>query len=491
MPLPSANVQSPEETSYSEGVQSPSASPLVVGFDLDLTLTDPRPGVRRIYEEIAARSGHPIDVDVVVGRLGPPLEWEIGQWLPADLVEDNATYYRTVYDDVATPVTAMLPGADAAIEAVRRLGGRVLVVTAKQAATAETTLRHVGIEVDEVIGGLWAEAKGEALRERGGTVFVGDHPGDVRAARTAGAVAVGVRTGGVEPEGADVVLDDLTGFPGWLEEHELTTRLAALDTRLRELGRVVVAFSGGTDSAFLLAAAVHSLGADNVVAATAVSSSLPASELDAARRFAADLGVRHVTPATDEIGREGYQANAGDRCYFCKAELVEVLAPLAEREGVDHVATGTNADDAADRFRPGIRAAAERGAATPLLDAGLSKAQVREASRRWGLSTWDKPAAACLSSRIAYGVRITSARLARVERAEATLRDVLARERIPVRNLRVRDLGAHAKVEVDREHVAAVSASRAARAAVADAGFDRVEIDTQGFRTGSMNELLK
>ena len=168
--------------------------------------------------------------------------------------------------------------------------------------------------------------------------------------------------------------------------------------------RSTVAFSGGADSAFLLAAAARVLGPDNVVAATAVSGSLPSAELAAARDFAAGLGVRHVTPDTHELEREGYAANAGDRCYFCKAELLDVVRPLAERHGHTHVATGTNADDAVAGFRPGIRAAAERGAVTPLRDAGLTKAQVRAASRRLGLPTWDKPAAACLSSRIAYGV---------------------------------------------------------------------------------------
>ncbi|MBO0830043.1 MAG: hypothetical protein J2P24_19895, partial [Streptosporangiales bacterium] len=233
------------------------------------------------------------------------------------------------------------------------------------------------------------------------------------------------------------------------------------------------------------------LGADAVVAATAVSSSLPAAELAAARAFAAGLGVRHVTPATEEMSRDGYQANAGNRCYFCKAELVDVLGPLAAAEGKAFVVTGTNADDAADDFRPGIRAAAERGARTPLLDAGFTKAQVRAASRRWGLSTWDKPAAACLSSRVAYGVRITPKRLARVEAAEAALREALAAADIPVRDLRVRDLGDHARIEVDREHVPAVAASAACVEAVAAAGFGRVEVDTQGFRSGSMNELLR
>ncbi len=264
--------------------------------------------------------------------------------------------------------------------------------------------------------------------------------------------------------------------------------LASLEARLRELGTVLVAFSGGADSAFLLAAAVRVLGAGQVVAATAVSASLPATELDEARAFAASLGVRHLTPATDEMSRDGYRANGADRCFFCKAELLDVLSPLAAEAGVRYVATGTNADDAVAGFRPGIRAAAERGAVTPLLDAGLTKAEIRATSREWGLPTWDKPAAACLSSRIAYGIEVSPYRLARVERAEAALRAALGSAGIPVRDLRVRDLGDIARVEVDRELVGAVAARPDLLAAVT--GFDAVEVDPRGFRSGSMNEAL-
>jgi uncharacterized protein len=210
----------------------------------------------------------------------------------------------------------------------------------------------------------------------------------------------------------------------------------------------------------------------------------------AAREFAEGLGVRHLRPRTDELSQEGYRANGGDRCYFCKAELLDVLGPLAERLGYAHVATGTNADDAVAGFRPGIRAAAERGAVTPLRDAGLTKAQIREVSRRWGLATWDKPAAACLSSRVAYGVEITPARLARVDRAEAALRAELVKAGVPVRNLRVRDVGRLARIEVDAELAEHVAGATTALEAVHAAGFDSVEVDPRGFRSGSMNELL-
>jgi pyridinium-3,5-biscarboxylic acid mononucleotide sulfurtransferase len=262
-----------------------------------------------------------------------------------------------------------------------------------------------------------------------------------------------------------------------------------LDRRLAELGSVLVAFSGGADSAFLLARTAHVLGPEHVVAATAVSGSLPASELAAAGEFARGLGVRWETPATDEMSREGYRANAGDRCFFCKSELVDVLMPLARELGLGHVATGTNADDLAAGFRPGIRAAAERGAVTPLADAGLTKAEVRAASREMGLVTWDKPAAACLSSRIAYGIQVTPARLSRVERAEAALRAALTDAGLAVRDLRVRDLGdAGARVEVDRALVPAVAARPELLAAVS--GFGAVTLDPLGFRSGSLNSAL-
>jgi uncharacterized protein len=267
------------------------------------------------------------------------------------------------------------------------------------------------------------------------------------------------------------------------DDRLLTARLDALDADLRGIDGVLVAFSGGADSAFLLAAAVRALGSERVVAATAVSPSLAADELPAARAYAAGLGVRHLTPTTDELSREGYVANGADRCFHCKATLVDTLRPLAASLGLAAVATGTNADDAVAGFRPGIRAAAERGARTPLLDAGLTKAQVRAASRRWGLATADKPALACLASRIAYGLQVTPAGLARVDRAERALRAHLG----DVVDLRVRDLGeGRARVELDPAALARLD--ERGLDVVRDEGF--ADVTSREFRSGSMNAAL-
>jgi len=266
-------------------------------------------------------------------------------------------------------------------------------------------------------------------------------------------------------------------------------RVGTLLERLSALPSLMVAFSGGADSAFLLAAAVRALGPERVEAATAVSPSLPRSELDRAREFAEGLGVAHHAPTTDELSREGYRANAGDRCFFCKTELMSVVGPLAAARGIAAVATGTNADDIVAGFRPGIRAAAGAGAITPLADAGLTKTEIRAASKDWGLATWDKPAAACLASRIAYGVEVTSTGLERVAAAEQALRGALAAAAIPVRNLRVRDMGDDtAKVEIDADFIADVAGRPNLLAAVE--GFAEVRLDEHGFRSGAMNELL-
>ena len=455
---------------------------LVVGFDLDMTLVDSRPGVIAVAAILAEEEGVTVDGPLWASRLGPPLEHELAQWFPAGDVDRVADRYRALMREQGVGCSLLLPGAREAVDAVRAAGGRALIVTAKQQVLAEQTLSQFGIEVDEVVGWVWRESKGQALRERRANVYVGDHPHDVEGARLAGARCYGVRTGGCEPIGADVLADDLTGFPGWLDGYLLDERLRLLDRDLRARKSLLVAFSGGADSAFLLAAAVRSLGPQNVVAATAVSPSLAQAELPAAAAFASSLGVRHLTPGTDELSRQGYVDNGADRCFHCKATLLDTLRPLAHQLGLAHVATGTNADDVVAGFRPGIRAANDRGAVTPLLAAGLTKAQIREASRRWGLETAEKPALACLASRIAYGIQVTSRGLARVDRAETALRALLS----PT-DVRVRDLGAdRARVELDPSALA--DWSDAAASAVLEEGF--VEVEVQQFRSGSMNDGL-
>jgi uncharacterized protein len=447
---------------------------LVVGFDLDMTLVDSRPCVIAVAKVLADEEGLPVDGELWASRLGPPLEQELAHWFPEADIDRIAWRYRALLSEIGIAETILLPGAREAVAAV--------IVTAKQDVLAQQTLDLFGIEVDDVVGWVWREAKGDALLARGAQVYVGDHPHDVDGARKASAFAYGVRTGGSDPTEADLVADDLIGFPEWLDEHVLQSRLNALDKDLQGKGSLLVAFSGGADSAFLLAAAARALGPENVVAATAVSASLATEELPAAVAFATSLGLRHVTPETHELEREGYVANGADRCFHCKATLLDALRPLAHDLGLAHVATGTNADDAVAGFRPGIRAANERGAVTPLLDAGLTKAQIREASRRWGLVTANKPALACLASRIAYGIAVTSSGLARVDRAETALRSLLQ-----PRDVRVRDLGNDlARVELDTDALGRWSET--ASALVQAEGFGSVEV--REFRSGSMNDLL-
>ncbi|MFE7582842.1 HAD family hydrolase [Streptomyces gardneri] len=200
------------------------ASPLTVGFDLDLTLIDSRPGIKAAWEAFAAETGAEIDADLVVTRLGPPLEHEMAYWFPEERIAEMVVRYRALYPAYAIEPSPPMPGARDAIQAVRDAGGRTIVVTAKNGPHAELHLAHLGIEPDAVVGGLWAEGKAEALRAHDAQVYVGDHVGDVRGAATAGALAVAVATGPCAPEelraaGADVVLTDLTGFRPWLEAY--------------------------------------------------------------------------------------------------------------------------------------------------------------------------------------------------------------------------------------------------------------------------------
>ncbi|WP_414720797.1 HAD family hydrolase [Streptomyces sp.] len=199
------------------------AGPLTVGFDLDMTLIDSRPGIKAVFDRLAAETGVFIDSGLAISRLGPPLDQELAHWFPAERVPEVADRYRALYPDHAIAPTGAMPGAAAAVEAVRAVGGRPLVVTAKYGPNAGLHLAHLGIDA-ELRGSLWAEAKAEALIEYGATIYVGDHTGDVRGARTAGALSVAVATGPCDAAelraaGADVVLGDLTEFPAWFADY--------------------------------------------------------------------------------------------------------------------------------------------------------------------------------------------------------------------------------------------------------------------------------
>jgi uncharacterized protein len=259
--------------------------------------------------------------------------------------------------------------------------------------------------------------------------------------------------------------------------------VARLRERLRELDRVVVAFSGGADSAFLAWMAHDTLGFDRTAAVTAVSPSLADSELSDCEALAREWGLRWTAVVTDELADPAYVANDGERCYHCKATLMDALVPMASASGAT-VVLGVNVDDLGDH-RPGQRAASERGAVFPLVDAGFSKDDVRAASRQLGLRTWDKPAAACLSSRIPYGTPVTVSVLGQVERAEAGLRA------LGFRQLRVRHHGDVARVELDvGELDDAVARRDAVVTAVKRAGYRYVALDLDGFRSGSLNQAL-
>lgn len=254
---------------------------------------------------------------------------------------------------------------------------------------------------------------------------------------------------------------------------------------LAELGPVAVAFSGGADSALVLAAATRATGADNVLAVTANSASLAATELADARRVATGLGVRHLTQPTNELDQPGYAANGRERCYFCKSTVLAAIASAARQHGFTALATGTNADDAVDPFRPGIRAGDEIGVHTPLRTLHLTKQDVRAIARLWDLDWADKPAAPCLASRVRYGIPITTATLARIERAEHAVRARLDDLGLPCRDLRVRDLGGTARIELDHHLATELQNDARLLDAVRSVGFTGVGVSA--FRSGALN----
>jgi len=273
-------------------------------------------------------------------------------------------------------------------------------------------------------------------------------------------------------------LDDSSSLS--LEQKE-----SQLFANLSKLSSLVVALSGGADSSYLAWAARKSLG-DRALSVTAISPSYSTYDRDEVTGFLCQFSIRHEFVETHEMENASYRANAGDRCYFCKDELFSVLDQLAAARNISAIAYGVNADDTLD-FRPGHRAAAEHHVLAPLLDVRLRKSEIRELSRRAGLPTWDRPASACLASRVPYGTEVTPERLSLIDRAEAALRD------LGFRQFRVRLHDKLARVEIARDELPRAltpDMAAAVNARLKSIGFLYVSLDLEGYRQGSLNDAL-
>ena len=261
------------------------------------------------------------------------------------------------------------------------------------------------------------------------------------------------------------------------------SKLNSLKEILRSLESVVIAYSGGVDSTFLAKIAFDVLG-DNALAITATSEIHPASESEEALEIAGEIGIRHETIVAEALDIPEFPDNPADRCYHCKKTLLGKLKKMAEERGFRHVIEGSNLDDLGD-YRPGARAVAESGVRSPLQEVGLTKADIRELSKRFGLSTWDKPSFACLASRFPYGTRITSEKLKAVDEAETFLKN------LGIRQLRVRHHYNIARIEVPGEDMGILIQNRKQiTEKLKELGYTYVTMDLKGYRTGSMNETL-
>ena len=275
-----------------------------------------------------------------------------------------------------------------------------------------------------------------------------------------------------------------------MAEQVLKRKLNKLAGLLRAYRKVLVAFSGGVDSSFLLKSAAYFLGEENVLAVTAVSPTYTRKELAAAKDMAGEIGVAHRIIRTNELDDPNFKANPENRCYYCKSELFSKLQEMARKEGIGFVLDATNADDLKD-YRPGSLAKKECGVHSPLAEAGLSKQEIRQLSKEFGLKTWDAPQAACLASRFAYGQEIGLEDLNRVEKAEEFIRS-LGFKMARARHYQLPDKTLLARIEVDAQDIERVTSHKSqVTSRLKGLGYNYVTLDLEGYRSGSMNQGIK